>query len=98
MISREETETACILKAELPGYSDQDVKIEIKNNILSISGKQEKKCKFSSSVKSFSESFYLNDQHDTQNITAELQSGVLIVNIPKLKSPTIESRLIPIKT
>lgn len=89
------TETPDEFKVELsvPGFSKEDFKIEIEKSILSISASKENKAEekdenekvirqeFTSS--SFSRSFILPENVDTENISAEQKDGVLNISLPK---------------
>jgi HSP20 family protein len=80
-----------VIKAELPGVSKNDVKITLRENVLTIKGekKQEKEEKdhnyhrIERSYGSFERSFSLpsNVKHD--KIDAAFKDGVLIVTLPK---------------
>ena len=81
------------LEAELPGMSKEDVKIEMHDNILTISGdksvKREQKdhkillCE--RAFGSFSRSFNVTSQIDAEKIKAEFKNGVLNLILPKVE-------------
>ncbi len=87
----EETENVFLLSGELPGIDRENIKIELENNVLSISGtrneeKEEEERNFhlrETFRGSFSRSFTLPDSVDGENITAEFKNGLLLLNIPK---------------
>jgi HSP20 family protein len=82
-----------IIEAEIPGLSKEDVKIIIKNNMLSIKGEKKKITEESNEDKkfilkelkhsSFMRSFKLNDNLDLDSIDASFENGILKINIPK---------------
>ena len=74
--------------AELPGLDEKDVRVEIANGVLSISG--EKKSESEDKDRRFSERYYgrferripLEDV-DEDKVTASFKNGVLTVTVPK---------------
>jgi HSP20 family protein len=80
-----------VLKADLPGLSEDDVSIEVQDNTLTVSG--ERKAEHESrergwhrverSFGRFSRSLALPDGVDPDAVTAEFDKGVLEVRIPK---------------
>ena len=86
-----EAEDHFVLKADLPGLSDGDVKIEVVDDTLMISGErkaeQERKergwYRIERSFGSFSRSLTLPEGVDAEGIKAEFHNGVLEVSIPK---------------
>lgn len=90
-----------VLRAELPGVSKENIKIEVKENRLTLSGKKEsawadKSGEYryvESSYGSFARTFELPRNVSGEAIKAEYQNGVLSLRIPKAKealSRTIE--------
>jgi HSP20 family protein len=86
-----ETDQEYLVKAELPGINKEDVRIELQDGVLTISGerKVEKEQKAENQLRverfygSFSRSFALPDNIDTSKLRAESKDGVLLVHIPK---------------
>jgi HSP20 family protein len=86
-----ETEGELVLKADLPGLSQDDVEIEVKDRVLTVSGERKAEHKEKSegfyrverAFGSFSRSLSLPDGVDAEHITAEFADGVLAVRIPK---------------
>ena len=86
-----ETENDYVLKADLPGLSDDDVKIEVEDNVLTISGQrksehEQRKDGFhrvERSYGSFRRSLALPEGVDAEAIKASFDRGVLDVRIPK---------------
>ena len=75
----------------LPGWSKDDVKIDIENNIIKIEGKHQEKTseegetwhRKERKASSFSRSFSLPDYTDQENVNAQYKDGVLLLSIPK---------------
>jgi HSP20 family protein len=86
-----ETEDHLVLRADLPGMTEDDVEIEIKDGVLTVSGErktehQEKSEGFyrvERAFGSFSRSLNLPDRVDAGEINASFDNGVLEVKIPK---------------
>jgi len=86
-----ETDEHFVLRADLPGLSDGDVRIEVQENVLTLSGER----RFENEVKKdgfyrlergagqFSRSLTLPDGVDADAIAATFDKGVLEVRIPK---------------
>jgi len=89
-----ETDEALVLQAELPGMKKEDVKLEVKDGTLLISGerryekdvKEERVHRIERSYGSFSRSFNLPRNINADAIEARMSDGVLHVQIPKLES------------
>lgn len=100
-----ESDSGYGITADLPGLSKEDVKVNIDNGVLTISGEKkteiEKREKnkyyhFERSYGKFSRSFSLPDHVDSANIEAHFNNGVLQVNIKKTeeaKPKTIEVKV-----
>jgi len=79
------------VKAEVPGLTEKDVSVEVKDNMLTITGekknenKEEKEGYFYSerSFGSFKRSFRLPQGTDAAKISANFKNGVLDVEIPQ---------------
>lgn len=91
------------LTAELPGMSKEDIAIEVKNGVLTISGekkherKEEKEGYFYSerAYGRFERSFNLGDNVSEEEVNAEYKDGVLRVTLKKNKAR--EPRRISVK-
>ena len=100
-----EEEKAYLVKADLAGMKPEDIKIEVKNNVLTVSGerKLEKKEEGENGYRriereygSFTRSFTLPETAEGDSIDASYTDGVLTVSIPKRAEP--EPRQIPVQT
>ena len=86
-----ETEEHFVLKADLPGMTENDVNIELENNVLTVSGerkteheeKHEGYFRLERSAGAFSRSLTLPEGIDADAIAATFDNGVLEVRIPK---------------
>jgi len=94
-----EEEDNYIVKIDLPGMEKDNINIEIKDNILTVSGEREtvieenKGDKFFRQERSyghFSRSFPLPDDVKEDQITADYKNGVLTVKIARV--PTVEEK------
>ena len=93
-----------LLEAEVPGLTKDDVSVEVKDNILAVSG--ERKVKRDDDAvyvrkelkrSSFKRSFSLGDNLDSERISAEFENGILTITIPKIKPVQVEARRVEIK-
>jgi HSP20 family protein len=86
-----EREDSLVLKADLPGMSEDDVQIEVRDNVLMISGErkaehEEKEngyYRVERAFGHFSRSLQLPGGVDTSGIAASFENGVLEITIPK---------------
>jgi HSP20 family protein len=86
-----EAEDHFVLRADLPGLTEQDVSIEVQDSTLTISGErgaqdeseQRGWYRIERSFGSFSRSLTLPDGVDADAISARFDNGVLEVSIPK---------------
>ena len=78
---------------ELPGLDKSDIKVLVKDNVLSVSGerkfeKEEKENGYlRSEIRSgsFSRSFTLPDYVDEEKIQADYKNGMLVIRMPKVE-------------
>jgi HSP20 family protein len=86
-----ETEDDFVLRADLPGMSEDDVKVEFEDGTLTISGerksehetKNEGYYRVERAYGSFSRSLTLPRGVDPERVTARFDKGVLEVRVPK---------------
>lgn len=92
------------IHAELPGVKQEDVKITLENNVLTLSGekKQELKedqkdnyCRIERSYGRFERSFSLPNTVKADGVKATFEDGVLKIHLPKAE--TAKSRMITIE-
>jgi HSP20 family protein len=93
-VNTREGEFAYHVDVDLPGVKKEDIKVDVKENVLTISGERHSKeetkekdyYRMESSFGKFSRSFTLPDNADVENIEASSDNGVLEVVIPKMAS------------
>ncbi len=71
---------------ELPGVDKGDIKIELENAVLSISGERKNKVNQEESRFLFSRSITVGDGVDADKVTATLENGILTVVLPKAEA------------
>ncbi len=99
-----ENDKEYIVKAELPEVKKEDIKVNIDEGTLSISGerkveKEEKGTKFHRVERAygrFERSFSLPDETDADKITSEYKDGILTVHLPKNPNAKPASHAIPV--
>ncbi len=92
-VNTREGEFAYHIDVDLPGVNKEDIKVDVKDGVLTISGerkfknetKEEDYYKIETSFGKFSRMFTLPDDTDVENIQASSDNGVLEVVIHKLK-------------
>jgi len=81
-----EDEKAFTINMDLPGMTKKDISINIREQLLSISGKRESKSdnlyRQERNFGSFSRSFNLPDEVNVEKIDAKFKEGVLTINLP----------------
>jgi HSP20 family protein len=86
-----ETEDAFVLRADLPGMTQEDVKIEVEDTLLTVSGerhaeheaREEGFYRLERAFGTFSRSLTLPKGVDGEAVTATFTNGVLEVRVPK---------------
>src|SRR4051812_43278174 len=86
-----ETEDHFVLRADLPGLSEEDVNIEVEDRVLTVSG--ERKAEHETTKEgyhrverafgSFARSLTLPEGVDAEAVTASFDRGVLEIRVPK---------------
>lgn len=86
-----ETKDSYVFKADLPGFREQDVDLNVTGNRLTVAGKREAEqaeetdtyyCS-ERSFGAFTRSFTLPEGIDADRIQADLKEGILTVRVPK---------------
>jgi HSP20 family protein len=81
-----------VLRADLPGLSEEDVKVELEDNVLTLSGERKSEheerqeggaYRVERASGSFSRSLTLPEGTDPEGIQASFDKGVLEVRVPK---------------
>ena len=86
-----ETPEAFVLRADLPGLSEEDVKIEMEDSVLTISGERKSEShdrdegfyRVERAFGTFSRSLTLPKGVDPEAVSATFDRGVLEVSVPK---------------
>lgn len=92
-MSIKETNTNYIVSVDLPGSNKEDINVELKDHILTISGERkseikkenEKVFKEEQSFGSFLSSITLPDDVKTADMNAEYKNGVLTISMPRME-------------
>ena len=80
-----------VIEMDLPGFEKENIKLELNNGYLTISGKQENNIdeeeeKYVRKERFYGEctrSFYVGDNIKEEDIEAEFKNGILKIDIPK---------------
>ena len=88
-----DTNDALVLKAELPGFSKEDVSVELKDNTLILKGerkreaevKEENYHRLERAYGAFQRSFSLPATVDQEKVKANYKDGVLELRLPKVE-------------
>lgn len=99
-----ETDEAFVFKADLPGIDAKELDIQLVHNRLTVSGsRQEEKERKGETYHfterasgSFSRSFPLPEETDSDKVEADLSSGVLTITVPKL--PGARAKQVEVKS
>ena len=100
-----EEDNRYVIEAELPGLSEKDLKLELKDEVLSLSTAQREEKQDEDKAKkwlrherreySFNRSFALPEDANGEAIEARFKDGLLTVEVPK--KPETAPRLVPVK-
>ncbi len=104
-VNSRETEDAYFIEIDLPGVKKEDIEIDVKDNVLTVSGerkvkeemKEENYYKIESRYGKFTRSFTLPKNVNIDKISANSEDGVLEIKIPKLEEVKKEPKKIAIK-
>ena len=100
-----EREGQFVVRADLPGLSKDDIKVEVSDDLITIQGerKHEKKeeregyCYSECSYGSFYRAIPLPEGADASKATAEFRKGVLEITVPAPSSPQPKARPLEIR-
>jgi len=84
----QENEKKYTIYIDVPGIKKEDLKVMIKNDVITISGERRNE--------KIKKSYYLGENIDSQNISSKLENGELIITLPKLKPEDITEKIIEI--
>lgn len=99
-----DTDKNYLIKAEVPGLTEKDISVSLKDNTLVIEGERKTETKKEDKGHYFSEfnygSFYrsvpLSDEVDQENIKATYKNGILSVELPKTNTSSHSEKKIPV--
>jgi HSP20 family protein len=89
-----ETDEALILKAELPGFTKDDINIELKDSTLLIKGERKHEAdvkegnyhRMERAYGAFQRSFMLPTTVDREQVKASYKDGILELRLPKVQA------------
>jgi len=81
-----ETEDHYVISFDMPGVKKEDIKIEIKNHELHVSGERKRSLNREDSSDKFERVFGLPDTVNTDKIEANYENGVLHLAVPKAEA------------
>jgi HSP20 family protein len=89
-----ENDDALVVKAELPGFSKEDIAVELKDNTLMLRGERKRETEMKEgnyhrmerTYGAFQRSFALPTTVDQQKVTAAYKDGVLELSLPKVEA------------
>ena len=99
-----ETEKSYIMEVDLPGYTDKNVEISLKDRLITISSskneeREDKEADYilkERSSRHFIRRFTLPEDINSDEVSAKFENGVLVVDIPR--KPDTQPKQIEIKT
>ncbi len=94
-----------VLKAELPGLNKEDIEVKVTDDYITISGEKKKEEKveeknyyrYERSYGSFSRTFRLPVEIQTDKAKAKFENGVLEIRIPKTEEAKTKERKLQIE-
>lgn len=100
-----ETEKSYLLEVVAPGMEKADFKVNVDQNLLTISGEkktetasaQERLVRREFTAKSFKRSFTLDESINSDSIFAKYENGVLFVELPKKEEAKVQPKEISIQ-
>ena len=100
-----ESKKEYLIKAELPEVDRDDIKVSVDGGRVTIHGERKMEQEEEDTTRhrvesfygSFSRTFALPENADTENITAKSKNGVLKVRIPKIKADKPKSIEVAVK-
>ena len=99
-----DTKEGYLMEVELPGLTDKDIELNVEDNILTLSSKNEESSEEEKNgylirerrSREFARTFVLPKDVDRDKIKGEFKNGLLVVNIPK--KPEAKPRKIDVKS
>jgi HSP20 family protein len=78
-----ETDKEIVVRAELPGFAENELDVQLDNDMLTIRAEKEQKGEGEESYRSFYRSLALPSGVNAENVQANYQHGVLELRIPR---------------
>jgi HSP20 family protein len=72
-----------IITKEIPGFHKEEISLDVQDGILIIKGKKKNDLEYPISIKPFTDSYLLGNDVDINNISANLENGILTITAPK---------------
>lgn len=102
----QESEDRIIVEAELPGMNEKDIRVEVKDRVLSIEGekgedsesKDKKNYRIERRYGKFIRSFRLPEEVQVEKVKASYKNGVLSLELPKDKKQSAQKIQIELKS
>lgn len=92
------------LQMALPGLEKEQIKIEVKDHVLTVSGERKQVVEEGSKFKtietrygSFTRSFKLGESIDSESVSAEFKNGILTISILKKEQNAASPNVVEIK-
>lgn len=104
-IDVEETEQAFVVTAEVPGLQEKDIELNLRDNLLTISGEKREERQDQKRGAAYAERFYgqfrrtipIDAPLDEEKVDARFRNGVLTVTLPKSQKAEAKARRIEVK-
>ena len=77
-----ENDNEIVIRAEMPGFDPNDIKVEVRGDMLTISGEKKQEGKEQQSVSRFQRSLTLPQDTDTEKAQATFHNGMLELHLP----------------
>jgi HSP20 family protein len=81
-----EDDNSFFLRVEVPGLKKENVRIELENQVLTVSGEEKDEGGSNRAIRSFSRSFPLPEGIARDNIGARMADGLLTLEFPKAET------------
>ena len=104
-IDVEETDHDYIVTAEVPGLDEKNIELNLRDNMLTISGEKREERQDQKRGAAYAERFYgqfrrtipFDVEVDEDKVDAKFRNGVLTVTLPKSQKPEAKARRIEVK-
>jgi HSP20 family protein len=104
-IDVEETDHDYIVTAEVPGMDEKNIELNLRENMLTISGEKREERQDKKHGAAYAERFYgqfrrtipFDLEVDEDKVDAKFRNGVLTITLPKSEKPEAKARRIEVK-